>query len=46
MLEEILATRDGAFRPFSQQPVVQALLTLVSSVSGLALLEYSSMANL
>ena len=46
MLAEVLATRDGAFRPFSQQPVVQALLTLVSSVSGLALLEYSSMANL
>jgi len=46
MLAEVLATRDGAFRPFTQQPVVQALLTLVSSVSGLAVLEYSSMANL
>jgi hypothetical protein len=46
MLAEVQATRDGAFRPFTQQPVVQALLTLVSSVSGLAVLEYSSMANL
>ena len=46
MLAEVLATRGGAFRPFSQQPVVQALLTLAASVSGLALLEYSSMANL
>jgi len=46
MRAEVIATREGAFRPFTQQPVVQALLTLVSSVSGLALLEYSSMANL
>ena len=46
MLAAVVAARDGAFRPFSQQPVVQALLTLVSSVSGLALLEYSSLANL
>jgi hypothetical protein len=46
MLAEVQTTRDGAFRPFTQQPVVQALLTLVSSVSGLAVLEYSSMANL
>ncbi len=46
MLAAVVAAKDGAFRPFSQQPVVRALLTLVSSVSGLALLEYSSLANL
>jgi hypothetical protein len=46
MLAAVVGARDGAFRPFSQQPVVQALLTLVSSVSGLALLDYSSLANL
>ena len=46
MLAAVVANRDGAFRPFSQQPVVQALLTLASSISGLALLQYSSMANL
>ncbi len=46
MLAAVIATRDGAFRPFSQQPVVQALLTLASSISGLALLQYSSIANL
>lgn len=46
MLAAVVAARDGAFRPFSQQPVVQALLTLASSISGLALLQYSSMANL
>lgn len=46
MLAAVVATRVGAFRPFSQQPVVQALLTLASSISGLALMQYSSMANL
>ena len=46
MLEQVVATREGAFRPFTQQPVVHALLTLASSVSGLALLDYSSLANL
>lgn len=46
MLAVVVATRDGAFRPFSQQPVVQAMLTLASSISGLALLQYSSIANL
>jgi hypothetical protein len=43
---EVLATRDRPSDLFSQQPVVQALLTLVSSVSGWPLLEYSSMVNL
>ncbi|MFY9975297.1 MAG: hypothetical protein WAK53_13640, partial [Chromatiaceae bacterium] len=46
LLKWVADERDGAFRPFSQQPVVQALLTLLSSVSGLALIEYSSMINL
>lgn len=45
MMASVIAARDGAFRPFSQQPVVQAMLTLISSLSGLALLDYSSMAN-
>ena len=45
LLAEIAKIREGAFRPFSQQPVVQSLLALVSSVSGLALLDYSSLFN-
>lgn len=46
LLKWVADEHDGAFRPFSQQPVVQALLTLLSSVSGLALVEYSSIINL
>jgi hypothetical protein len=46
LLKWVADERDGAFQPFSQQPVVQALLTLLSSVSGLALIEYSSIINL
>ncbi len=46
MLKAISEEREGAFRPFSQQPVVQALLTLASSISGLALIEYSALVNL
>lgn len=46
LLKAVSDEREGAFRPFSQQPVVQALLTLASSVSGLALIQYSSLLNL
>jgi hypothetical protein len=46
MLKAVNEEREGAFRPFGQQPVVQALLTLASSISGLALVQYSSMFNL
>ena len=46
LLKAVADEREGAFRPFNQQPVVHALLTLASSVSGLALIEYSSIINL
>ncbi len=37
--------RTGAFAPFSQQPLVKAALTVTGTVSGIALLEYASLAN-
>ena len=46
MLREVRATEEGAFRPFSRQPVVQAILTLISSLTGIAVLQYSSLVNL
>jgi ABC-type multidrug transport system fused ATPase/permease subunit len=46
MLQEVKATDEGAFRPFSRQPVVQAILTLISSLTGIAVLQYSSLVNL
>jgi len=46
LLREVAAIREGAFRPFSHQPVVQALLTLASSISGLHLLQYFALLNL
>jgi hypothetical protein len=36
---QIAALKTGAFAPFSQQPLVQAALALIGSVSGLMLLE-------
>lgn len=35
----------GAFLPFSQQPVVRAILALAGGLSGAALLEYATLAN-
>jgi hypothetical protein len=35
----------GAFLPFSQQPVVRAILALAGALSGAALLEYATLAN-
>jgi hypothetical protein len=46
MLEHLRSLRIGAFAPFSQQPLVQAGLTVAGSYSGIALLEYARLANL
>lgn len=46
MIEQIYNIRIGVFLPFAQQPMVRAILGVVSGVSGLALLEYASLANL
>jgi hypothetical protein len=46
LLDKVANARLGAFRPFSQQPAVRAVLTFLGSISGLALMEYLSMANL
>lgn len=43
MLSEVKANETGAFRPFSRQPVVQALLTLASSLTGVALVQYTTL---
>jgi hypothetical protein len=39
MQENIEQTRDGAYAPMTQQPLVKALLVFISA-SGLAILEY------
>jgi len=41
MLAEIERTRAGAFQPFTQQPLVRAILVALGSFGGLQLLEYS-----
>lgn len=46
MTEQIRNLRTGVFLPFAQQPLVRAILGLVSGLSGLALLEYANLANL
>jgi hypothetical protein len=43
--DQVLELKSGAFLPFSQQPLVRAILTIVGSYSGLALLEYASVVN-
>ena len=40
LLHRIAELRDGAFSPFSQQPVVRAMLLPLGSFGGTALLEY------
>jgi len=42
MIEQVQSPHVGAFAPFSQQPIVRAVLVLAGSVSGLALVEYVS----
>jgi len=46
LLERVQGAQLGAFRPFSQQPLVHATLTLVSGISGFAVIEYLSYLNL
>ena len=45
MAEHIRNIRTGVFLPFAQQPLIRAILGVVSGVSGLALLDYASLAN-
>jgi len=40
MLRRVEELRDGAFSPFSQQPLVRAMLLPLGSFGGTALLEY------
>jgi hypothetical protein len=40
MIAEIREEQGGAFRPFGEQPLVRAGLMLLSSLSGLALMDY------
>jgi hypothetical protein len=40
LLRRVDELRDGAFSPFSQQPVVRAMLLPLGSLGGTALLEY------
>lgn len=46
MLRSVQETRTGAFAPFSHQPLVKAVLTVTGTVSGIALLEYASLASI
>src|SRR6266542_873241 len=46
MIDQIRAFRSGAFAPYSQQPLVRALLLPLTSYGGAALVEYLSIANL
>jgi hypothetical protein len=45
MLSQLRELRTGAFAPFSQQPLVKALLTILGSASGITLLEYATQLN-
>ena len=45
MRDQVLELKTGAFAPFTQQPLVRAVLTVVGSYSGLKLLEYANLAN-
>jgi hypothetical protein len=40
LLHRVEELRDGAFSPFSQQPLVRGLLLPLGSLGGTALLEY------
>jgi hypothetical protein len=45
MITQIRAFDTGAFAPYSQQPIVRALLLPLTSYGGAALLDYLSIAN-
>ena len=45
MIGQVRAFHDGAFAPYSQQPLVRALLLPLTSYGGSALVEYLSIAN-
>jgi hypothetical protein len=40
LLQRIDELREGAFSPFSQQPLVRAMLLPLGSIGGTALIEY------
>jgi hypothetical protein len=46
LLDRIENLRDGAFAPFSQQPLLKALLLPFATLGGTSLLEYMALANL
>ena len=45
MIAQIRAFDTGAFAPYSQQPIVRAVLLPLTSYGGAALVEYLSIAN-
>lgn len=45
MLCQVRELRTGAFAPLSQQPLFRALLAIIGSFSGVAILEYGSIAG-
>jgi hypothetical protein len=46
LIEQTQKLDRGAFMPFTQQPVVRAVLALLGGLSGAALIEYATMVNL
>jgi hypothetical protein len=42
MIEQVEYLRTGAFAPFSERPLFKGVLTLVGSLSGVALLDYAN----
>ena len=45
LVEQVQKFKRGAFMPFTQQPLLRAILALAGGVSGAALLEYAALAN-
>jgi hypothetical protein len=45
LIAQIETLNRGAFSPFTQQPIVRAILALAGGISGAALFEYASAAN-
>lgn len=46
LVERIKRADEGAFRPFSQQPIVKAILIPLGSFGGVSVVEYLALANL
>jgi hypothetical protein len=46
MRDQAASLRDGAFAPYSQQPVLKALMIPFATVGGSSLLEYLQLANM